>query len=426
LIERGLVLAADPADRFALTCFQGEILHDLGIMPEAGAAFAAALEAAPDDGARCRAWLGLAAVKRVTEDLEGAFADLERAEAAARRLGLNGQLARIHFLRGNLHFPRGEIESCLEQHQKSLEFAQAAGSAELEAAALGGLGDVQYARGRMLTARRHFERCIALCRQHGFGRIEVASLPMVAITRFFAGELTEAYADALAAVAAAERVGHHRAAVIGGHIVFFAAMSRGDLGAARQHVDKAIELSRHLGARRFEAEGLWCLAELQLAEGRREDAVVTVRQALEISRATGMGFLGPALLGRVARTTTDPEERRAALAEGELLLAAGSISHNHIWFYQEAVESAIEQRDWQAAERYADALADYTRSEPLPYIDCCVARAKALIAFGRGQRDRTLQDALQRVRASAEALGWRSLLPELERTLAAAGPVPDA
>jgi tetratricopeptide (TPR) repeat protein len=85
LTERGLLLAADSADRFTLTCFLGEILHDLGVMSEAGAAFAAALEAAPDDAARCRARLGLAGVKRVTEDLEGAFADLERAEAEARR-----------------------------------------------------------------------------------------------------------------------------------------------------------------------------------------------------------------------------------------------------------------------------------------------------------------------------------------------------
>jgi tetratricopeptide (TPR) repeat protein len=278
----------------------------------------------------------------------------------------------------------------------------------------------------MLTARDRFERCIALCRQHGFGRIEVARLPMAAITRFYAGEIAAAYADALAAVAAAERVGHQRAAVIGCHIVFFAAMSRSDLDAARHYVGKAIDLSRQLGARRFEAEGLWFLADLQLAEGHREDAVAVVRQALAISRATGMAFLGPAILGGLARATTDAAERRAALAEGEQLLAAGSVSHNHIWFYQEAIETALEQRDWQEAGRYADALADYTRKEPLPYVDCFVARTKALVAFGRGQRDGALRGALQDARAGAAALGWQSLLPELDRALAAAGSAPSA
>ncbi len=85
-------------------------------MAEAGEAYGKALGTASDEAQRCRAWLGLAAVKRVTDDLDGAFADLERAEAAAQAQGLEDQLARIHFLRGNLHFPRGNLEGCLEEH----------------------------------------------------------------------------------------------------------------------------------------------------------------------------------------------------------------------------------------------------------------------------------------------------------------------
>ncbi len=426
LVGRGLDLAALPDDRFELTCLRGEILHDLGQMAPAGEAFAAALAAAADDGARCRARIGRAAVRRVIDDLDGAFADLAEAEQLARTLDLREQLARIHGLRGNLHFPRGEIAACLEQHERSRELAQAAGSAEIEAAALGGLGDAEYCRGRMLSARDRFERCIALCRRHGFGRIEVASLPMAAIARFYAGEVAEAYADALAAVAAAERVGHRRAATIGCHIVFLAAMSRGELEVARRYVDKAIELARQLGARRFEAEGLWFLGEVRLVEGRREEAVALVREGLAISRATGMAYLGPAILGGLARITTDDEERRAALAEGERLLAAGSISHNHFWFYQAAIDSALERGEWQEAERCADALAAYTSGEPLPYLDGFVARGKALAAFGRGRRDRALRDALQGARAQAEALGWRSGLPALDRSLAALAAAVDA
>jgi tetratricopeptide (TPR) repeat protein len=395
-------------------------------MAESRAAFERALEAAADDRQRAPVWLGLADVKRVTEDLDGAFADLDRAQDAAERHDLVEQRAHIHFLRGNLHFPRGNIGLVLEEHEKSLRYAHAAGSTELEAAALGGLGDAEYARGRMLTARGYFERCLVLCRQHGFGRIEVASLPMAAITRFYAGELHEAYLDALAAVVPAERVGHRRAAMIGCHIVLLAAMTQGELGMTRRYAEKAIELSRQLGARRFEAEGLWFLAELQRVDGQRKDALVIMRQGVEISRATGMAYLGPALLGGLARITMDAEERRAALAEGEQLLAAGSISHNHIWFYQQAIEAALEQYAWTEAARYARALADYTRSEPLPYVDCIVARANALAAFGRGQPDRTLVDELRAVRAKAEGFGWRSILPELDATLAVACPDPKA
>jgi tetratricopeptide (TPR) repeat protein len=426
LTDRGLAIAIDPARRFALTCFQGEITHDLGAMAESRAAYERALESAANECERVPAWIGLAAVKRVTEDLDGASADLDLAQAAAERHGLLEEQGRIHFLRGNLYFPRGNIEGCLSEHQKSLELGRAAGSAELEANALGGLGDAEYVRGRMLTARGYFERCIEVCRKHGFGRIEVASLPMAAFTRFYAGELPGAYADALAAMAAAERVGHHRAAIITCHIVCLAAVSQAELAVASRHVERAIDLSRQLGAQRFEAEGHWFQAEIMHAEGRRTEALVSIRHALEISRETGMTFLGPAILGGLPQINLAPDERRAALAEGERLLATGSISHNHLFFYQRAIETALAQDDWSEAERYAQALADHTRREHLPYIDVVVARAQALAALGRGRRDSETLETLRQVRDRAEAIGWRSMIPNLDAALASLSRTPNA
>ena len=91
LAERGLVLAGGQADRFALGCLGADILHDLGRMPAALSAYEDALAAAPGEAERCRALIGLAAVKRVTDDLDGAFADLERAEAAASRPRARGR-----------------------------------------------------------------------------------------------------------------------------------------------------------------------------------------------------------------------------------------------------------------------------------------------------------------------------------------------
>ena len=79
-------------------------------------------------------------------DLDGAFADLERAEAAAVAHGLTTEEARCHFLRGNLFFPRGDFEGCLREHRRSLGLARRADAVEQEAAALGGLGDAEYVR----------------------------------------------------------------------------------------------------------------------------------------------------------------------------------------------------------------------------------------------------------------------------------------
>src|SRR5215472_6173579 len=189
LVERGLELAVEAADRSALARFQGDILHDLGDMTAAGLAYRSALSATGPGPERCRALIGLAAVKRVADDLTGAFADLESAEKEAVEQELITERARIHYVRGNLFFPRGDIEGCLLEHELSRKLAQQARSAEREAAALGGLGDAEYARGRMASANQHFRKCVELCREHGLGRIEVANLSMVPATRIYLNEL---------------------------------------------------------------------------------------------------------------------------------------------------------------------------------------------------------------------------------------------
>jgi hypothetical protein len=190
-------------------------------MPEAGRSYRAALDAAVDDRDRCTAWLGLAAVKRVTDDLPGALADVEQAEKVAKRYDLPAERARIHFLCGNLCFPRGDLEGCLREHGIALELAKRAEAAELEAMALGGLGDAEYVRGRMISANDRFRQCVELCERHGFGRIEVANRPMMAFTQWYAGDTRGALAVADTAIARAARVGHRRAEMVGHHAAFF-------------------------------------------------------------------------------------------------------------------------------------------------------------------------------------------------------------
>ena len=133
-------------------------------------------------------------------------------------------------------------------------------------------------------------------------------------------------------------------------------------------------MARQLGARRFEAEGLGLLALVEAARGHRNRAASLVREGLAISRETGMTYFGPALLGWLALVTDRAEERQAALADAEVLLAAGSVSHNYLFFYQAAIDAALAASDWAAVERYADALEEYTRPEPLPWADFIIAR----------------------------------------------------
>jgi tetratricopeptide (TPR) repeat protein len=173
-----------------------------------------------------------------------------------------------------------------------------------------------------------------------------------------------------------------------------------------------------LEARRFEQACRLYLARIALAEGRRSEAVELLEQALDISRRTGIGFHGPQILGTFAHALERPEERRRVLAEGEALIRAGCVGHNQLRFYPDAMQVALDLADHDELERYAGALEDYTRPEPLPWSNFFIARGRALAALGRGRRDAALMAEIRGLRDEGERLGLRIALPAIEAALA--------
>jgi hypothetical protein len=242
---------------------------------------------------------------------------------------------------------------------------------------------------------------------------------MLAFTQWFAGETREAMAQALAAIDAAAAVGQLRARTIAHHAAFFCCQSLCDGPAAFDHAEAALELARQLGARRFEAEALALRAALQREAGCRPEALADLGEALAISRETGMAFIGPVILGVLARTTDDAAVRSKALAEGEALLAAGSISHNHFLFRRDAIDACLEQGAWDESDRHAGALEDYARQEPSPWPGFVVARGRALAARGRGAGMATLGAELARLRSEGERLQHLDALVAVDAALAA-------
>jgi hypothetical protein len=190
--------------------------------------------------------------------------------------------------------------------------------------------------------------------------------------------------------------------------------------AASNHVAEALTLAQRLGARRFEAEALAFRGEVQRMAGRRAEALSDVGEALTISRETGMAFIGGMILGILALAADDPQVRSDALAEGEALLAAGSISHNHLLFRRDAIDACLDAGDWRGAELHSTALETYTLEEPLPWSDFFVARGRALAACGRGRRDTALVAELARLREEGKRLAFRLSLAAVEVALAGA------
>jgi tetratricopeptide (TPR) repeat protein len=418
LVERGLLLAGEPGDVCALACLKGEILHDLGVMPQARQAYEAALKIAQDDRQRCAALLGLAATLRMLDDFDGALSTLDRAQALASRLGLGRALSHAHHMRGNIYFPMGEIERCAAEHEAALRLAEAENLPEQIARAWGGLGDAAYMRCRMRTAHEHFERCVAISREHGLARVEVANLSMVGHCLCYLHRFDEALAVAREAIALGERVGHKRAMIVALNAVMEVSASRGPSPAARHEVERGLALARELGARRFEANCMMAQALQLLSAGGPESALPVLERALEIARRSGIGFVGPRILALLAAHTGEEVRRKALRAEARALLAAGAPGHNYFWFYRTEIEAALDAGDLEAADEAARSLAARTSAEPLPWSDFWIRTARALVGRARGAPAADVEAELRALLAEAERCG---MLAPAQRLRAALG-----
>ena len=116
------------------------------------------------------------------------------------------------------------------------------------------------------------------------------------------------------------------------------------------------------------------------------------------------------MLAQLAATTRDPSRRAQALDECETLLAQGSVGHNHLWAYRFAIEAAIAAAAWDEAERYAQSLEDYARSEPLAWSDFWTRWGRGLAACGRRPSDSEVRAELLLVRTEAMRIGMGAAL----------------
>ncbi|MHA1567584.1 MAG: adenylate/guanylate cyclase domain-containing protein [Alphaproteobacteria bacterium] len=413
LVRRGLALASDRADMWALKSLLGELQLNQGAAEGALAVYRDALDLADSPAQRTDALLGSAACMRLTDDFDDALAALDQAEQEAKNDAEPAERARIHSLRGNIFFPLGRIDDCDSEHQAALRYAKLASSPVSEAQALSGLADVAYARGRMATAFRHFRDCVDLSKSQGFGRIEVANRSMVGFARHYLVEFKEALDDADAAIETAVKVGHSRAELLGQILAFFLRLDTADYSGMEPHLERSHILVEDLGAARFEAQILFARGIMESAQGHRQQATETARASIKVCRETSFGFSGPRCLALLSSLTDDPGERQSTMAEGERMLAKGAVGHNHLFFYRLVMESALQHGEWDEVRRHAASLQAFTAQEPLPWANFFIARAHALSAVAREGKSAHNMAEIERLRAQATAWGLRSALPGL-------------
>ena len=420
LAERGAELASVDSVRCSLLALRAELLQETGRSAEAISVLKSALEIAGDEEQRFRVWMGIAGSNRVTGDIAAAMDALDHAERIANRLALAAERSRVHHLRGNLFFAMGNRTACGIEHEAALFHAQQAGDRECEAQALSGLGDAQYAQGRMLTAVEYFRRCVELCEGAGLPRVEVPNRCMIGHCLYYANQLKETTELFRRSCEEARRMGHPHSEVFAYNSLAMILAASGEYEQAEMAITEGLPLARTVGARRYLSALLYSLAMVRLAEGAREAAHAHLEEALALARQMGMGFYGPAIISGFAAIADTHARARQVLEEGEAALREPCISHCHLFFYRNAIDVSVEWGDWNEALRYAGALEEYVRVEPLPWASLMVARARALAAVGAGSHNDAGLLELKRIRAEAERVGLRSALPAIDRAVAAA------
>jgi len=410
--EKGLECEPEPEVEGPLLRVKGDMLRELGRSAESIEAFETARDLADAPRDICLAQIGIVAAMRILDRIDEAYALLDTAQEVAEGAGLLPELSEIHYFRGSLHFPRGNLDGCLEDHTKSLAYAESAGLPERQARALSGLGDAHYARGKMFTAHTVIEQCLALCDEHGFGAVESSNRFMLATVKIYMNETEQALKEALRSAELAAQVGLNRPEIVSRLTAGWILTSMAQYQEARTEIETGLQLAERLGAKRFEPFLEETLARIELAEGRFGQAASIAEGAKEKLHEVGAeSFIGPWVLSTVALTTPDEARRRDVLAEGEALLAKGCVGHNYFRFYRNASQACLNSEKWDEALRYADALAGYTTDEPTPWSDFHVERIRTLV---EKRQHGGAEKKLAALRIRAVKAGLHNSIPDID------------
>lgn len=374
----------------------GDVLAKTGQTGAARDAYRQAVDAAPDLPGRLTATVALAGVLNVLEDLQGEEALIDQALPLADRPDTRIQLAGLHYLKGNLYFPRGDVSRSREHHSRAMAVACDAGEVRLQARALSGLGDSFYAEGRMVTANARFVQCLALCDAHDLRDIEASNRLMLATTQIYLCETAPALRNAVASADLARQVGHHRAEIVSRLTASWIELGRGNVHGAVQHVDEGLRLARGIQAGRFEPFLQEALARAQHAQGDAEGAWRTIQQAQATVDRLGLhAFIGPWVSGTLALISPDEVRAREALSRGMAQIDLGCVAHNVYRFHAAAMEWHVLRGRHDDALRIGARWLTLTGAEPTPWVADLHA---FMYACATGQPPRPGDTAWQRLR----------------------------
>jgi hypothetical protein len=207
--------------------------------------------------------------------------------------------------------------------------------------------------------------------------------------------------------------------MIAHHCGYFRKFEADELAVAREHAVKSDELAIALGAKRFEAESKMFFAELALTAERRDEARHYADWAYKLCEETGLNYMGPIVLGMLAELAGSESERQAHIAQARDILRSGAPVHNHMYFNNHMMTASLKRQEWEAAEGFAEAMADYTAKEPFPWASFLIDRARILIRVGKGERNDAAKAETARVASLGRQYGFVRAAQALDDALSA-------
>src|SRR5690606_27495682 len=141
--------------------------------------------------------------------------------------------------------------------------------------------------------------------------------------RMYCNEFEEGAQFCRQALETAARIGDPRPEVLSRVILANVYCHMGRSEDAMGQAERALQLSRRMGAARFEADSLMGMGMARLYMGERAEARRLLDQAHALVEQIGPNYTGPWVLGAIALANDDAAVRRKALARGEELLALG-------------------------------------------------------------------------------------------------------
>ncbi|MGP1396537.1 MAG: BTAD domain-containing putative transcriptional regulator [Inquilinaceae bacterium] len=399
-IEAGLAASGDDETRAHLLLSRGSLRRERGDLKPALQDYAESANLAVRPETRAQAWVRQAWIHRLRGDLDEADRCLDEAARIPEDRLTPDLVSEIDNQRGAQAFARGDVDGCERHHARAAAKAE---TPQYRSRALGGLGDAHYAAGRMLSARDSFSACVSLAREHGLGLVELNHAFMEAFCAYLADPGLEALARADAAVERAADAGNARSELLSRHVRAEILLPALDLDRGWTDLEVCDRLIVRLGAPAFAVEQSYIRATALDLRGDRAAALAEVRGTIAASAGPASGYIAAALQGLLAQFTDDADERTDALARGEAILAAGSISHAHLFFRQAAGEALLRAEDWDGALVQADRLQAYTAAEPLGWSDLTIRRLRLLARAGSGDTKPHDRDEAGRLISDLEA-----------------------